>query len=224
MPTNESLKELIAKRWTTARRRAGIDQVELAAEVDRGRAMMSMIETARVFPSIEVLARAAAALNVSTDYLMGFTDDPSSSEDRAADSLDVAFLPIFTERVAAGEGGEAHIMATQSPYPFRRFRLQETGIDPEHAKVFRVVGDSMKPTLTDGDAILVDYLRTALHENRIYVLRDNGHLLVKRVRLEGRIWWWYSDNPAWEPLRHEDRFDVWGEVRWVGRQFSDSGE
>ena len=103
-------------------------------------------------------------------------------------------------------------------YPFRRQELLETlGIDPERSKVFHVVGDSMMPTLPHGSTILVDYTRAVPLENRLYVFKNRGDILVRRAReFPVGAWWWCSDHPLGGRIRRSEEDVVWGEVRWVG--------
>ncbi len=88
--------------------------------------------------------------------------------------------------------------------------------------MIRVDGDSMTPTLSDGDDILVDREDGAGRlRDGIYVLRIEDALVVKRLavgpggRLSVR-----SDNdayPGW-PDVEPDSIDVVGRVVWVGRR------
>lgn len=63
-----------------------------------------------------------------------------------------------------------------------------------------VAGDSMEPTLGDGDVIIVDTARTAIDASGIYVVELAGDMLVKRVqrRMDGSLVL-KSDNPAYDP-------------------------
>jgi phage repressor protein C with HTH and peptisase S24 domain len=93
---------------------------------------------------------------------------------------------------------------------------------PNRLSVIRVDGDSMFPTLSDGDEILVDGEDGAGRlRDGIYVLRIEETLVVKRLaigpggRLSVR-----SDNdayPGWPDLE-PGSVDVVGRVVWVGRR------
>jgi hypothetical protein len=101
-------------------------------------------------------------------------------------------------------------------------RLGLHGGRSDRLSVIRVDGDSMSPTLSDGDDILVDREDGAGRlRDGIYVLRVEGVLIVKRLavgpggRLSVR-----SDNeayPAW-PEVDPGAVDVVGRVVWVGRR------
>lgn len=101
-------------------------------------------------------------------------------------------------------------------------RLGLGGGGPGRLSVIRVDGDSMSPTLSDGDEILVDREDGAGRlRDGIYVLRVEEALVVKRLavgpggRLSVR-----SDNdayPGWPDIE-PGAVDVVGRVVWVGRR------
>ena len=94
---------------------------------------------------------------------------------------------------------------------------------PEQLSLIRVAGDSMAPTLGDGDDILVDRGDGGERlRDGIYVLRMDGTLAVKRVALSSdrAAATVRSDNPAWpdQPACPRSALDVVGRVVWTGRR------
>ena len=94
---------------------------------------------------------------------------------------------------------------------------------PEQLSIIRVAGDSMAPTLVDGDDILVDRGDGAARlRDGIYVLRLEGALVVKRLALNpaARTLSIRSDNPAYPgwPDCDPAAVDVVGRVVWAGRR------
>ena len=89
----------------------------------------------------------------------------------------------------------------------------------------RVEGDSMAPTLSDADDILVDRSDSAERlRDGIYVLRRDDSLLVKRLALNPmtRRVTIKSDNPAYPEWPNCDpaTMDIIGRVVWAGRRLS----
>ena len=89
--------------------------------------------------------------------------------------------------------------------------------------VIRVTGDSMAPTLGDGDDILVDRGDGAERvRDGIYVLRIDEALVVKRVAVDpaARTLSIRSDNPAYPgwPDCAPGALDIVGRVVWTGRR------
>jgi repressor LexA len=78
--------------------------------------------------------------------------------------------------------------------------LRALGIRAGAATIVRVAGDSMHPTLADGDHILVDTAARTIDTGRIHVLRHDGLVLTKRLERAGRSVRIVSDNPAYPAL------------------------
>jgi phage repressor protein C with HTH and peptisase S24 domain len=94
---------------------------------------------------------------------------------------------------------------------------------PRDLSIIQVEGDSMSPTLSHGDDIMVDLsaARRKLTDG-IYVLRRDDALLVKRVALHPArsTLTIASDNPAyasWTDCAPEE-VDIIGRVVWAGRR------
>ena len=216
---------MLGARLAWARRRVKLSQIGLAVSMgDRyDQTMISHVEAGRSGLVADGIACAARALNTSSDYLLGLTDDPASAKDRTAKSPTVDVVALNRETVLAGNGSVSTVVAEQSRYSFNRSQLEDAGIDPTRASVFRVRGESMAPNLANGSLILVDYLRDVPRQDCLYVFRSDGALLVKRAKWRRASWWWYSDNPKWEPFPSSGSMRVWGEVRWYFRLFDDNG-
>lgn len=75
---------IIAERITKARKELGLNQKELAKKANLTEANLSRYENGIREPKSAVLARLADALEVSTDYLVGLTDE------KTYDSYDVS--------------------------------------------------------------------------------------------------------------------------------------
>ena len=62
-----------------------------------------------------------------------------------------------------------------------------------------VSGDSMEPTICDGDSALVDETHRSPRSGKIYALQAGDGPLDKRVRKRDHRWWADSDNDKHEP-------------------------
>lgn len=100
--------------------------------------------------------------------------------------------------------------------------LKQLGADPANLALITVDGDSMEPTLCDGDDIMVDHSAAeARLRDGIYVLRMDDVLLVKRLAVgpSGKISI-RSDNPQypdWDDVDVET-VNIIGRVVWTGRR------
>jgi phage repressor protein C with HTH and peptisase S24 domain len=135
-------------------------------------------------------------------------------------------LPIARYRVSAAAG--------HGSFPGREDKVAEVGFSarwleklssakPRDLSIIQVEGDSMSPTLSHGDDIMVDLsaARRKLTDG-IYVLRRDDALLVKRVALHPArsTLTIASDNPAYASWTDcaPDEVDIIGRVVWAGRR------
>lgn len=127
---------------------------------------------------------------------------------------------------SAGSGAEADGELVISEFAFSERWLRDLcrGRRP-NVSMIRVQGDSMAPTLVDGDEILVERLESAERvRDGIYVLRQEDTLLVKRLAIgpsaqSVRI---RSDNPAYPEWPECDlaSLQIIGRVIWAGHTVS----
>ena len=165
------------------------------------------------FDRLESYVRAQAPVQAiaesRTDY------DPSNYE--PSDRSPVRLSEVAS---AAGVGAEVYDETPIGLLWFRNDWLLSHSIDPEQSNIISVRGASMEPTLPDGCSILVDRKRREPQEGRIYVMRTEDGLVVKRVGLdEEDRWELRSDNPDWRATPMSPEAEVVGEVRWVARTF-----
>lgn len=139
-----------------------------------------------------------------------------------ADPESLVGIVAIDVAATAGAGG---LLADEARRHVRRFDadlLRVLGLDPRSASMIRVIGDSMEPTLFDGDEILVDGNNRAVgRTGGLYVLRRDGGVMVKRLRREGRTIVIASDNPAYPEVAAGagagDDLRIIGRVAWLGR-------
>ena len=124
---------------------------------------------------------------------------------------------------SAGPGALAGEERARGHIAFDPAWLRRIAGDPKRLSLIRVQGDSMAPTLGDGDEILVDRGDAAERlRDGIYVLRIEDALVVKRVAPNpaGRSISIRSDNqayPSW-PDCDPAQVEIVGRVVWAGRR------
>ena len=80
----------------------------------------------------------------------------------------------------------------------------------------RAVGDSMEPTVRDGDLVVVDKDRRVFAEDQLFAVRTRDDLIVRRVRRVGDGWSLIADNPHHRPRAMTANDMVAGRVAWCG--------
>ncbi|WP_374613236.1 helix-turn-helix transcriptional regulator [Sphingorhabdus sp.] len=143
-------------------------------------------------------------------------------EEVGGKSDNLKLVPKLAVGASAGAGALADGEALAGKVGFDEQWLRKLGVEPRNVSLIRVEGDSMQPTLNDGDDIMVDK-GAALKPLRdgIHVIRIDGVLIVKRLaRAPGGRLSVLSDNPAYPswPDRDPAEVQVVGRVVWVGRR------
>ena len=130
--------------------------------------------------------------------------------------------PRYEVLAAAGSGTEVLDESVKGYLGFNKTWLREQSLSPTNLAVIEVRGDSMDPTLHDGDSVLLDMRSLQLKDGGIYTLRREGELLVKRLRRQSNDWLIVSDNLSYPVERLDENVDVLGRVVWLGRTFTDA--
>jgi len=143
----------------------------------------------------------------------------------AAAADDYVLIPQLGVGASAGSGAETGAEDPLAELAFRAGWVRHVASGrPEALSVIQVEGDSMLPTLADGDNILVDTDDRERLRDGIYVLRTDDALLVKRLSVNpaSRRLTIRSDNdayPSWDDCDPAS-VAVIGRVVWVGRRLA----
>lgn len=107
-------------------------------------------------------------------------------------------------------------------YAFRSDFFGKNNLQAKKCILLEVLGDSMRPTLENGDLILVDTKDRGIQDGRIYLVAVNEELLVKRIFRAPTGILLRSDNKDFPemPVLSADTSNcvVHGRVRWVGKE------
>ena len=134
----------------------------------------------------------------------------------AAAEAETVVVPFAAEvRLSAGSGQPVWDETAEMSVSVARSALASWA-RPERLRCARVVGDSMEPTIGDGDLVVLDSGRTEPLDGQVFGVHTEEGLVVKRLRHIEDRWHLESDNPAHasRPVRGEDR--ILGRVAWTG--------
>ena len=234
----------VGRRLRAARLARGLSQEDIASVTMNSRELISLVENGRSGLSPAKLFTAAEHLNVSMDYLFGLTDDPTPSQeltlglktsaarirdleqmqDQGEPRDDADYVAVSEVTTAAGTGTTIDTERVTGRMKFPRTWLNQHGLSAPECRIIRVTGESMEPTLADGCAILVNRTSRRRRDNRIFVIRIDDELIVKRAAKDPAAGWQLvSDNPnktAWPTRPWPREANVVGEVKWAGRSFT----
>lgn len=187
-------------------------------------------------PNVDILVAIAQAGGVTVDWLatgegpkwraelvaeaervLSVAEGGDGDLPAGVDLTDFVFLPRLEVRAGAGAGAAVH---SEQVVDFLAFRAawvrQRLGLDPRDLVLIEAVGDSMEPTISSGDLLLIHTGEPRVRDNAIYAIGVDGDLMVKRIqrRMDGTLLV-SGDNPAYKP--DEIPPGRAGELRVIGR-------
>ena len=125
--------------------------------------------------------------------------------------------------LSAGPGAVGDNAEQAAPLAFRADWMRDRNLNPKNCVVVSVAGDSMVPTLHDGDLVLVDRSKTVIESMKVYAFNDDGFARVKRLERVKDAIVIRSDSPSHETeLRtkaDEPHLNIIGRVMWSGHAF-----
>jgi len=207
-----------AARLKSLRKAAGLTQEQLAHACGwSGQSRIANYESSSPKarqPKPDEAMRMAAALGVSVADLLG--ESPGGPE-----SAGWADVIGYAQAAALGDGSLPEDYAETHALKFKTSSLRRKGLRADRLAVYYGDGDSMEPTIKNGDAILFDTSDTRLQDGKLFMVRYDGHVTAKRLLKLGRAWFLSSDNttdPKWRkpvPIDETKDFEVIGRVRWI---------
>lgn len=174
-------------------------------------AMRNRIYKDRI-PSFEDSMKLLSILGITAEDFYG------TSIDKLEQQKNVRCIPILDQKFSAGKG--EFVPDRDSVLGYIAVPKELYNIGDEHLAACYVHGDSMYPTLYDGDLIIADNLGYDGNEG-IYLIKFNGDGYVKRLQKTVKGVKIISDNKVYDPIEvnaESDCFQVVGRVHSFQRQ------
>jgi len=211
---------MIGDRLKQLRLDAGMSQPEFAAIVGTTKQYVSQLESGKnQTPNAEFMEGWARHFQVNLRWLLSGT----GKKHVAASSSDGDWANIqgVRQSAALGDGAAPDEYAETHKLKFRADSLRRKKLTPEKLAVIYGKGESMHPTISDGDAILVDISDKTPKDGKLFVITYDGDLIAKRLMELDGTWYAKSDNdadPKWRKPRKLDPsrgIEIAGRIRWV---------
>ncbi len=193
-------------RLKRARKNAGLTQKDIESnipnmkqstysELERGlsKSTSRIVDLASLFKvSAEWLATGEGemtATNKLSDYVVVGSDNADASND------DYVMIDQYDVAGSCGDGALIGDVAVKGGLAFKRDWINAMGVNSDNLATIYAQGDSMSPTIEDGQVLLVDKAAIQPQSTKIYIICIDEQLYIKRlVNLYDR-WVMRSDNP-----------------------------
>lgn len=191
------LRRELGNRLLHERTRAGDSRGEAAQKLGVHLNTLLRYEQGDREPDEEFLLRFAETYGLDLKKLVAETAN-SWREPPPGTGDDVLIsIPFWNAQVGAGAGRATPREPQAMGMTIARKWLSAWNVLPLSAALATASGDSMEPTIMDGDLLLIDTARNPVRDG-IYIIRRDDDLQLKRLQLRsnGKIAI-ISDNPAW---------------------------
>ncbi|RFA24423.1 hypothetical protein CAI21_21610 [Alkalilimnicola ehrlichii] len=179
----------------------------IASDVLVGIADALDVSLARIYEAAELIYKGETvdfSVTRTSHYTAGGYQQESSVEESKSDySGEVLKVPMMNAEFSMGSGiyqpeRDAIVDFMHLSLPWIRSRLVISR--PDALRVVIGLGDSMYPTFSSGDPLLVDTGITELKIDAVYCLAREDELLIKRIQrqIDGGFAI-ISDNPSYQP-------------------------
>ncbi|MDO4657069.1 S24 family peptidase [Kingella sp. (in: b-proteobacteria)] len=175
---------------------------ELSKQLGVSTSAMSGYRKRQSLP-MEQCVKIAERTGVSLDWLILGKGNPQAQQQLHSavqdyDDNDAVWVPLYDVYASAGGGADVWDEEIDQYIPFSRLWLNQQNLHSKSLSCVKVRGDSMEPTLNNGDVILVNTERQV--GDGVFVVRIGNLLRVKRLQtlLNGSLKI-SSDNPIYEP-------------------------
>ncbi|MFM5536763.1 helix-turn-helix transcriptional regulator [Aeromonas veronii] len=175
-------------------------------------------------PTLDSLVTLAEATGASIEWLATGKDGAGYIQETAANYChtdaftdEFALIPGYRVQVSAGHGSLTQGELEPCRHlAFRRKWLRWRGFDEKELAIVWSKGDSMEPTISNNDTLVVHLGRTRPVDGHIYVVRNDDQLWVKRLQVLPSAWLLLSDNKHYQPIEvpkdEQHTFEVIGQV------------
>jgi len=127
-------------------------------------------------------------------------------------------VPLREATGSMGGGSLETGSKTISYLSFRTEWIRSKG-NPALMSVIRAFGDSMYPAIADGSVVLVDESRKQFVRGKIFYIRMNGQMYIKRlVEIGGEIYVASENDKNMLAVSDADDFEIIGRCIWTGRE------
>ena len=218
--------------------RGKMTQEQLALAIGVHRNTVARWESEKGVPDYNALREIVVHFKISPEWLFAETGDTSptpapeivafapdapqktgdTSPASTPDGVDVFFVPKVEARLSAGTGSLVVDGDVEGYFAFRSDWLLHKGA-PAQMVLMSVSGDSMSPTISNGDMVLVNQGQKDVIAGAIYAVGVDDSILVKRLDKQPGKLVLVSDNREAYPPLELDMTDeaVCESVRIIGR-------
>jgi phage repressor protein C with HTH and peptisase S24 domain len=205
----QEIKERKDESLSALARRSGVDQGNLS-NIASGKLNVGIINTTKILQAFNAVVL--------------FPDQVDDFVSKRATDPETVFIPRVKAKPRAGTGGLETDGDFVGRYAFHRSFIKRKQGTEDSMKIFEVAGDSMEPTLREGDLVMINENSVDIKTGSIYLVTISDELMIKRIENRGEMLKLISDNQRYEPIlvdmKAEDIYiKLHGRMVWSCREY-----
>lgn len=215
---------MIGYRLKAIREKLNLSQEDFAKNLSIGSKTLWDYENNKSPIKSNVIEKLVENYDVNASWVFSGGGEPFlSSENSSDDLLNIKIYPNISGSMGQGS-------LTPECEKIEYLKLSKVWlkhclkVSPQADKLHFIFGkgDSMEPTICDGDLLLIDERQIDIQKSGIYAIKDSENLYVKRIQVFSNKLELISDNPHYKPreiLKSElDGVEIVGRVIWNGNK------
>lgn len=176
-------RKQIGKRLVLARERNNLSRADVSSHIEIGTTTLQQWELGNREASIEALEKIAKLYNVTPQYLIFGDEETPYIEQRSANDDIYDYVPVYDVQASAGHGMFSEGATKPLKHlAFRKDWLAYRGFKIKDLAIIYAEGDSMEPTIPDGSTLVIDCSLNIPKDGKIYIIRIDERLYVKRIQ------------------------------------------
>lgn len=201
--------ETMAQRIQALIRDSGLSQRALAARIGVSSSSLSQWATGRFRPSDEAIATLCEFFSVTPAWLLyGDGNAPEAQSIVMSDTVAIPQLDV-SGSCGFGDAVEEFVSLVRMIRVSLSFlRIYCPGANNHALHIITCRGDSMEPTLSDGDTVIVDVSQKHPTTEGVYAVVLNGSVFVKRLQFLQNGYRLLSDNKRYDAINVASYDDV----------------
>jgi phage repressor protein C with HTH and peptisase S24 domain len=144
------------------------------------------LETGEGTPELQPMSQVLGLVGLHNKVVPFNTDSRAHVEIRKVKLKLSAGITGFATEVENDDG---------RPISFMQSWFDERGYQPERLVAIKVKGESMEPTMSEGDTVVINTADVVPEDGIIFAVNYEGEAVIKRMLRDNGEWYLSSDNP-----------------------------
>lgn len=158
---------------------------------------------------------------VDLSFVIAESGDFAQNTEQSTIDSEFAHIPVRNVIASAGSGAQNDDEDVLYHFAYRRDWLKSRGLYEKDLDVVVVRGDSMEPTISDNESVLINKAEVDPQDGHIYLLRSGDSLWVKRIQRQfDNSLLLISDNKQYPPMRLD--LEATPDVQVIGKVVNSS--